>query len=302
MKVRSKIISWIRQISLGIIHGFLGLYLRNLNSDEKKIYFKEIIKTYEKFDDDYLSVRRLPKYCDDIRNRVYFTNISSDDYVIVIRGMIILENNYTLETIKIYKKIFTDVDILVVTWDRPEYFNFFNEIKKLDVKLIKLNEISNIGALNLNAQLLQIKEALSYISNKSYKYVLCTRSDHRIYYAYTLEYLTTLLKIFPPLDVKYGLRERVITVGCFQDRVQELPPYFMRDLVYFGNVDDLRNFFDIPFTKKTKDDYIKTLKRSGQSRLTLQQESEENFPPEAYYLREFFKKVLMGGVEIYGAL
>lgn len=276
--------------SLIVLERAMANMYGKLQDDEKKYCLKEMLKKIESVDGDYLSLRRLPKKSTDLIGRKYASRLDLSQYAIIIRGLIFEEDDFTIETVKLYKKIFPGAVIIVCSWNRPEYDEAYGKIEEAGGRVVRLDEPENIGVTNINGQLKQIKEGLKAATEMKCSYALVTRSDHRIYYSYTIEYMKALMECFPAKkNNRFGQQERIITTACFQDRVFELPPFFMRDLFHFGRIEDLANFFDVPNTDLTKDDYITELKRSGKDRLSCQEESDLNYAPESLYVKTYIR-------------
>jgi len=75
------------------------------------------------------------------------------------------------------------------------------------------------------------------------EYVLKIRTDWRMYYPYAFGYLKELLRREEHID---GCHKIVISDN-FENRTFDMPPFFSPDFVYFGRVEEMIRFSEIPF-------------------------------------------------------
>jgi hypothetical protein len=159
---------------------------------------------------------------------------------IVIQGPIVYDQDFTLETIKIYKKIFPQAIIILSTWDYEdkEYVGKVrNEIA--DVLFNKVPEQK--GVQNINFQIISSLLGIKHAKTLGVEYVLKTRTDQRIYGVDSLEYLVNIVEKFPTVS---GYKQNKRIVGCslnsFKYRM-----YGISDMNLFGQIDDLFNYWDV---------------------------------------------------------
>ena len=166
-----------------------------------------------------------------------------DDAAIVIQGPIAYENNYTVETFKLYRSIYPNAPIIVSTWKDEATDAFRKECKENSIILLENELLENRGYGNINLQLKSSFEGVKYVKdNTSAKFVLKTRTDQRIYYFSFLAYFKNLLETFPPKGDK--LRERIIFLGSVTTKHF---PFNFHDFLAFGHVEDISKLYDIPF-------------------------------------------------------
>ena len=192
-----------------------------------------------------------PKYADKV-------NVWSDELkrapkcAIIIQGSLLKENNFTLETIRLYKKIFFGANIIVSTWDTEEP-TYIEKIKKENIDVILNTEPEISGPSHINYQLKSTSAGIRRAKELSVEYVLKTRTDQRIYGINVLDYFYNLLKTFPPpagyseqdaryigRTARYKQKERIIGVSLntFKYRL-----YDLSDMVVFGNLEDMELFW-----------------------------------------------------------
>lgn len=154
---------------------------------------------------------------------------------IIIQGPIISKDNFTLETIKIYKKIFPSHIIILSTWLDQDTFIFDN----LDIVILKNSYPVNYGIHNINLQIISTKNALDYLKNLNIKYVYKTRTDQRIYTPDTTHYLLNLLNLFPLNNDMQKNRLIVLGMNTFKYRL-----YGISDMFMFGSFFDMYNYWN----------------------------------------------------------
>ena len=174
--------------------------------------------------------------------RIYFKPTHTfDDAAIVIQGPIAYDNNYTAETIKLYRSIYPRVPIVVSTW-RGEAKDFFRRVCEENSVVLLENEMPEVrGYGNVNLQLESSFQGVKFVrENTSAKFVLKTRTDQRVNYFNFLVYFKNLLKTFPPKGDR--LRERIIFLDSSHTKGW---PFFFMDFLSFGHVEDIFKLYGI---------------------------------------------------------
>ncbi|AKL98630.1 WavE lipopolysaccharide synthesis family protein [Endomicrobium proavitum] len=196
---------------------------------------------------------------------------------IVMQGPVSYENNFTLETIKLYKKNFINCQIIVSTWD---YEN--NETLKLieneGCVVLRNKDPQLKDWANINRQIYSSFAGIKKAKDLGFTYVIKTRTDQRLYETNIAEYLFNLLEVFP-LDSgasKNQLKRLVsLSFNTFKYRL-----YDVSDMFLFGHVDDVLKFWSCGFETRDKLPSCKSLKEFAQLR-----------PSEIYYTTEYLKKL-----------
>lgn len=160
---------------------------------------------------------------------------------IVLQGPLQTKNNFTLETVKLYKKYYPLSPIIISTWDNSD----IQLIKKIQeagaiVCLSKLPE--NKGRGNINCQRISSLAGIEKARAIGCSHILKTRTDQRLYANNVLTYLLNILNLFP-LKLNTKAHSRIIsTSNCtFSDRL-----YNISDLCLFGTIDDMQRYFSCP--------------------------------------------------------
>ena len=151
--------------------------------------------------------------------------------------------------------------------------------------MISNNLPSYSGYKNINLQSVSSKNAILLAKKLGCKYVLKTRSDIRIYSSDFKDYLIDLIKFYKiNRSINLRQKERIITTS-FTLRYRL---YGISDMILFGNINDLYNYFNIITTPKSRKkflNFILNLKFKDQTYFI-----QNEFCPEVYFFKEFLKK------------
>ena len=230
--------------------------------------------------DSYITEKKRPIHAKSIK---CFFNDSTDDVAILIRGPVINKNNFTIETIKIYRSYYPNANIYLSTWDYC-LEGIEDIIKTLEIKLISskfINPKKGIGSTNL-----QIKgnlQALEYIEKDNIKYTLSTRTDQRFYSSNILKSLKLIQKEFGPYN-KFSENDRQVErmIGIsFNTFLYRL--YGLSDMFLFGLTEDVKNYWN------SKEDDRNPSNKSYDSDKSMRDYSKLQVN-EVYFMCEFLKR------------
>ncbi len=227
-----------------------------------------------------------------IRNKKFITYdekpVYSDDYhassddlknpvclAIVMQGQIKLQNDFTYETLKLYKKTFKDCPLILSTW-KTEDQKAIEKIKSLGVDVILNDDPSVKDFANINRQIFSTQQGLSFAKTKCVDYVIKTRTDQRLYETNIPEYLFNVLKTFPAYDGNVQ-KSRLITISfnTFKYRL-----YDINDMFLFGHIDEVIKFWSCEFETRTEIPKFDNLLEYCKWR-----------PSEIYFTTEYLKKL-----------
>ena len=175
-----------------------------------------------------------------------FLSKLSKDIAIVIQGPLNNDNNFTFETIKLYKKNIPNAKIIFSTWELPKALE--RELKELNVSVIVNQKPKNPGIFNINLQIATSKSGILLAKKLGFKHVLKTRSDQRINHPNFDIYLFNLLSSFPLKSNITNQKERIIglSLNTFKYRL-----YGISDMFLFGHIDDMLNYWDVEFDDRS---------------------------------------------------
>lgn len=193
----------------------------------------------EKDSNCYVTYNLFPKSAKDLNEWLPYKGREAEKYCIVIQGPILRKNNFTLETVRYYGRIFPGVQVIVSTWEDES----LADIKKLKrekncvVVLSKYPDCAGIG--NVNYQTVSSLNGMKAALKLGKSYALKTRSDTRVTAVGIMDILYQLL-------CQYPLKSNV--TGCQKQRLllfnaQLFHPYHSSDIFFYGAVEDMIRFF-----------------------------------------------------------
>lgn len=174
------------------------------------------------------------------------TDSRVNEFAIIIQGPIDEKDNFTYNTIKVYKKNYPKALIIISTWDSANP-KIVNKLKELGCIIILNKTFSPSGLGNVNYQICTSLAGIKKAKEMGAKYVLKTRSDFRINKSFALEYLKTLIELVPSKDTS-KLKGRVISLAGASG--QMFIPFWIQDFLYFGYTEDMEMLFDIPYDNR----------------------------------------------------
>lgn len=171
-------------------------------------------------------------------------NIKSDKKLgIVIQGPILYEDDFTLNTIKLYKKIFQDSIIILSIWEDEDEKNlekFYDE----NIVILKNKKPKNNGFINLNYQIVSTKSGVQKAWELKCDYIMKTRTDFRVYETGVKEFLIDLLEQYPSKMGKQ--KSRIIGVDINTHRYG----IGISDVFQFSKAEEMLKMWDLELSKK----------------------------------------------------
>ena len=171
---------------------------------------------------------------------VSFYKSSDIEFALIIQGPVIMKNDFTLESIKLYKRTFPNACIILSTWmDTPK--SFIEQVQDQNIVLL-LNELpEKVSGYNLNLQVKSTLAALKYASSKKIEFSMKTRADWRFYSGDILPYLISMTDIFPTSSLKQQKR-RIVASDMITCKYRV---YGLTDTFLFGTTEDLLKYWDV---------------------------------------------------------
>lgn len=229
-----------------IIYRILGF---KISKKSTKNYKKCSIKNSKVpliIDGDFYNLKNFP-----IKAKNY--QLQSDAYTIpslciVIQGPIVKENDFTLETCKIYKKIFNNSETIILsTWDTEDK-KYLKNFEAIGVKVLLSKAPDFAGRANLNYQILSTMKGLKEGEKLGCEYAIKTRTDQRFYSTNLSRDLFNLLKIYPP-SPNYNMHSRLVALSFNSFKYRY---YGISDMFLFGNTQDMLKYWNSPLDTKYK--------------------------------------------------
>ncbi|MCM1498990.1 MAG: WavE lipopolysaccharide synthesis family protein [Clostridium sp.] len=172
------------------------------------------------------------------------------DVGIVLQGPIKKEDDYTIETIAYYRKIYPDCQLVLSTWVDELTDDEIGKLEEYKCAVIQNNGLpaedkgkgEKIG--HLNNQLFSSIEGLYYLKECDVQYALKMRTDVRINRIDFLQYMINLVKVYEIGDRSlYNVNKRLLNVS-FSNTLYYFP-FHMSDFVWFGDIDDMIKLYSI---------------------------------------------------------
>jgi hypothetical protein len=218
--------------------------------------FDYVFKIIEKSNSAYITIHKRPKLAIDIKTES--DQLKQLPLVgIVLQGPILERDDFTLETIRVYKKHYPLAKIILSTWEGQDISQF----KAEDIVVVLLKKPETSGISNVNYQIVSAQAGMLQANELGCKYVLKTRTDQRMYATNAIEYLLNLIKAFP-IKVNCKQNERIVACGfnSFKYRL-----YGFSDMFYFGNIEDMLVYWSVALDQR---DPVK-IKKLHESNLSL---------------------------------
>ncbi|MFH1427829.1 MAG: WavE lipopolysaccharide synthesis family protein [Patescibacteria group bacterium] len=205
--------------------------------------------------------------------------INSPKFAVVIQGPIMKEDDFTLETVKIYKKTFKKAIIILSTWENErEDDKYIKRINEENIEILFNKEPEYAGTAHMNYLITSSFAGIKKAKEMNVEYVLKTRTDQRICGINTMEFLYNLIRTFPVVN-GYRQRERIVGVSLntFKYRL-----YGLSEMTLFGNIEDMLLYWGV---KPNQNSDI------NRWNITVRDLIKLKFTGETYLASEFLKKV-----------
>ena len=211
-------------------------------------YIKNLIKLMTEFmvGKCLWNYRLYKKYAGDQNNYGALKLVSTGRFAIVIQGPIIVDNDFTIETIKLYRHNFPNAILILSTWSVS--VNMIEVLSKYNVHVVYNKRPISQGISNINLQIITSGAGVVAAQGLGAQFVLKTRTDQRIYHPSLETYLFNILKYYPLLPDFPGQMKRLvcISLGTFKYRL-----YGVSDMFLYGHIDDMVRYWNIPLDART---------------------------------------------------
>lgn len=157
---------------------------------------------------------------------------------IIMQGPLLLDDDFTLETVRLYRRHFPDDPIILSTWE-SEDSAALRACESAGAVLVVNCDPSNAGPANINRQIVSTRAGLAKCAELGVGHVIKTRTDQRFYSPSALSFLHSLLSVFP-LQADLPQRARIIGVSLNTLKYRR---YGLSDMFLFGTLDDLARYW-----------------------------------------------------------
>ncbi|SHN51294.1 WavE lipopolysaccharide synthesis [Butyrivibrio hungatei DSM 14810] len=199
-----------------------------------------VIKRTERIHDDgeFLTKVYRPKKADEIGIRSH--NSAKYKTAIVLQGPIKKEDDFTYESVKLYKVLYPECEIIVSTWksegDQKERFESLGAIVLLN------DPPEKPGYANCAYQTVSSIEGIRKARELGCVRVCKTRTDQRFHTPNLFFYMEKLLDQFP-IKINTTQKKRLIAIST---TTLSFRVYNTCDMFIYGEIDDVENYFDCP--------------------------------------------------------
>lgn len=237
--------------------------------------------------------------------RHHFPIYEIKDTAIVMQGPIRYEDDFTIETLYRYRRIYPHTPIVVSTWKNEVTPEFRWKTDIIEVDILENEYPEKIDKYNTNYQLISSYEGMKYVENKyNVNFALKCRTDQRFYLTEFLPYFKSEMKLFP-LKQKGTVEERIVFGGVFSSMLSY--PFRISDFWSYGKINDLIKLYSAPCPENKDVDAHKKIwedmhieneqiidRLSKEERNKLAKEHEHLLDSEAYIIRSFYENHILG--------
>lgn len=229
----------------------------------KKIFYR-IVPLAEKITNEYWAYVTRPGRQEEFMQASL--SVADIKVGIVLQGAILKKDNFTLETVKLYRRIMPHAVIVVSTWKNEDNY-VINEFEKSGIEVVRTEEPLDNGIQNINMQVVSAREGIRRARELGCEYVMKTRTDQRFYKADLDSYCLSLIEAFPigsafddcKMKKRIIVMQGAVGINIFQ-------PFYISDFMYFGVTDDVYKIFSYPlepesYNEKNLKEYLQKIKK-----------------------------------------
>jgi hypothetical protein len=165
---------------------------------------------------------------------------------VVIQGPLVGSDNFTLETVRLYRRLMPQALLVVSTW-RSTSPVAIEQLRAEGADVVLSDPPAVSGGHNINFQMISTSAGIRHARQAGCEYVIKTRTDQRFHAHAVLPYLFALLEEYPSIDPARQ-RQRIIELSLSICRYR---PYSMCDMFQFGHVDDLLAMWELPLDPRS---------------------------------------------------
>lgn len=214
----------------------LSSFFRKENYTVRKLTDKALVFFFEKkgkWEGFFYTMSRKPRSADMVRRNSVIVK-PDEKIAIVMQGPIMTKDNFTFETLKLYKKMYNGIDIILSTWENEDPVAI-KRIMDLGVIVIKNKKPAFAGPYNVNLQIESSKNGLLEAKRRGAEFAVKVRSDQRMYNPDSINLFLMLHYQYPPdQNSKQKGRLFSINIGVMKYRL-----YCVGDMMFFGQIDEM---------------------------------------------------------------
>lgn len=162
----------------------------------------------------------------------------SEKYAIVLQGPIALEENFTVESIRYYRRMYPEAAVILSTWEN-EPAAAICACREAGADVVLSTKPATPGAINVNLQVRTSLAGMLRAKELNCLFAAKTRSDTRIFAPHAFRFLITLLQTFPCRKTNQQ-HARIISTNFVTARYT---PFHLSDMFLFGEIDDMCSYW-----------------------------------------------------------
>ena len=199
---------------------------------------------------------------------------------VVIQGPICRADNYTINSVKMFKCLYPQIHIVFSTWE--------GELTEEEIAILKSYQCSVVESKSIQLQDRgKIKKPCS-INNQVYssyagvkflkqfeeiKYVLKIRSDMRLYKEDVIDYFIDMLTLYQ-CECE-ALDKRLLCVGLSNFLINV--PFHVSDPIWFGTIRDVEKLYSIPLRSEEENSYVREKNEDNKFRYQFSQQFQRAY-------------------------
>ncbi len=168
-------------------------------------------------------------------------DIALPPMAVVMQGPIATQDDFTLETLKLYTRTLPSCRLILSTWEDCDPA-LLAPIAALGVGIVLSAKPANPGMFNVNMQIVSAAAGVRRAVGAGAQWVLKTRTDQRLHDPNVMAFLLGLARTFP-VGGATAQRSRIIGVG---QGSLKFAPYHVTDQTVFGHADDMLLYWTPP--------------------------------------------------------
>lgn len=261
-------------------------YLAGRSESMEKAILRPVIQSYTNQSKDWIiQYVKLPKHVDQIP--VEWPNDGRfAGYAIIMQGQVRMQEHFTVDTVKYYKRCYPGATVIVSTWTGSDGATRA-EVEKLGAVWIESEPPETPGAGNVNMQLTSSLAGMQKAKALGCKYALKTRADQRIYANDVLQYFRNLQEMFPSGDPD-RMPQRLVYIS--RGSAYRYFPFFLGDFVVFGETDEMIKLYSVKRDDRPNDFHKMRIKEEVRMNYEIGEKLEVKCDSSPYELYPDFEE------------
>jgi hypothetical protein len=227
---------------------------------------------------DWVTVHRRPKRAADHSGWLSGgPGGSAERTAVVIQGPLVEEDEFTLDTVRLYRRNLRDPLLVVSTWaDAP--VGTVAALRSEGAEVVLCEPPPKPGVLNVNYQVASTRAGIARARALGAAYALKVRADWRLHVPDFDRFFLDIHRLFPARSGT-GQKGRIV-VGAHGTSVAL--PYNLSDFAVFGTVDDMEAYWAAPLDPRD---------RTPDLRTDLRTVTTERRVPEVYLCAGYLERL-----------